>query len=131
MGRQSISIRDDNRTARIGSPGHVFLHDVNERKYVRIKFTRRARPDLIIVPTSPLLPGPPELAGMRRTLATDYELGFARTVAGDDPDNIYDRQDDFYLPLAGFKGIERPGPNLHIYIRRGAFPNVPRIVRPD
>ena len=118
--------------AQLGAGGsHVYLHDVNEPKYVGVKLTRRARPDLVIVPSSPLTPVPPELAGVRRTLAREYELGFARNVAGDNPDNIYDRQDDFYLPLAGFKNIERPGPNLNIYIRRGAFPNVPRIVRPD
>ncbi len=110
---------------------HVFLHDVNEPKYIGVKLTRRARPDLVIVPSSPLTRVPPELSAMRRTLAQDYELGFARTVIGNDPHNIYDRQDDFYLPLAGFKRIERPGPNLRIYIRRGTFPNVPRIVRPE
>ena len=30
---------------------------------------------------------------------------------------IYDWQDEFYLPLAGFGGIWRPGPNLTIYVR--------------
>ena len=32
-------------------------------------------------------------------------------------DAVYDWQDEFYLPLAGFGGIERPGPNLTIYVR--------------
>ena len=55
---------------------------------------------------------------MGRILATEYELAFASDGVGADPDNIYDWQDDFYLPLAGFKGIERPGPNLKIYVLR-------------
>ncbi|MCX6553273.1 MAG: hypothetical protein NTY02_20090, partial [Acidobacteria bacterium] len=38
---------------------------------------------------------------------------------------VYDRQDAFYLPLDGFDGIDRPGPNLLIYVRSelaGAIP---------
>lgn len=31
--------------------------------------------------------------------------------------NCYDQQDAFYVPYAGFTGIERPGPNIHIYER--------------
>jgi hypothetical protein len=30
---------------------------------------------------------------------------------------VYDWQDEFYLPLAGFSDILRPGPNLTIYVR--------------
>ncbi|NLP09265.1 hypothetical protein GX408_02595, partial [bacterium] len=29
--------------------------------------------------------------------------------------NHYDQQDAFYLPLWGFHGVTRPGPNLSIY----------------
>jgi hypothetical protein len=32
--------------------------------------------------------------------------------------NIFDQDDAFYLPYAGFKGVTRPGPNLYIYRRR-------------
>lgn len=32
-------------------------------------------------------------------------------------DSFYNRQDAFYFPYAGFSGVERPGPNLHIYHR--------------
>ena len=48
-------------------------------------------------------------------------------VASDERANIYDWQDDFFLPLTGFKRIERPGPNVTIYMRRGVLPNVPRL----
>lgn len=29
--------------------------------------------------------------------------------------NVYDHQDAFYLPYAGFEGVNRPGPNISIY----------------
>jgi hypothetical protein len=30
----------------------------------------------------------------------------------------YDQQDAFFLPLAGFHGITRPGPDFYVYRRR-------------
>jgi 4-amino-4-deoxy-L-arabinose transferase-like glycosyltransferase len=76
-------------------------------------------PDIVIVQWSPLQGTTP--AGEHgRLLAGAYDLRLALHVAADDPANVYDRQDDFYLPMAGFRGIERPGPNLHVYVRRGA-----------
>jgi hypothetical protein len=30
---------------------------------------------------------------------------------------VYDRQDAFFLPIAGFSAVERPGPTIHIYQR--------------
>jgi hypothetical protein len=32
--------------------------------------------------------------------------------------HVYDQQDAFFLPLSGFSGIGRPGPNISIYRRR-------------
>jgi hypothetical protein len=32
--------------------------------------------------------------------------------------HVYDQQDAFCLPLAGFSGVGRPGPNLYVYRRR-------------
>jgi hypothetical protein len=32
--------------------------------------------------------------------------------------HVYDQQDAFFLPLSGFGGIGRPGPNISIYRRR-------------
>jgi 4-amino-4-deoxy-L-arabinose transferase-like glycosyltransferase len=31
--------------------------------------------------------------------------------------NVFDQQDAFFLPLAGFRGISRPGPNFDVYQR--------------
>jgi hypothetical protein len=35
--------------------------------------------------------------------------------------NRFDQMDAFYLPLAGFKGLERPGPNIFIYRKNSAL----------
>jgi hypothetical protein len=35
---------------------------------------------------------------------------------------VYDLQDAFYVPLAGFTGIVRPGPDLTIYALAGVPP---------
>ena len=105
--------------AQIGpEAGHVFLHDANEVVYQTVEFSGGGpQPDLVIVQSSPLLAVTP-LGDMAQVLATDYTLGFASHAAADDPRNVYDLQDEFYLPLAGFHRIDRPGPNLTIYVRR-------------
>jgi hypothetical protein len=113
--------------------GRPFLFNQLEVPYVNQPLTwRRARhPDLVIVQTSPLMPMARELVGLEGILERDYELGFARDVVGNHPSNIYDWQDEFFLPLAGFKDIERPGPNFRIYIRRGSFLELPRGLNSD
>ena len=56
----------------------------------------------------------------------EYDLQFAQQVVSeDDGANIYDRQDEFFVPLSGFHDIERPGPNLHIYVRRDDVAGTP------
>jgi hypothetical protein len=35
-----------------------------------------------------------------------------------DTARLYDQQDAFYLPLAGFAGLRRPGPSFELYRRR-------------
>jgi hypothetical protein len=49
----------------------------------------------------------------------EYGLQFVQQIVSeDDRANVYDRQDEFFVPLGGFHGIERPGPNLRVYVRR-------------
>ena len=112
--------------AQIGpEAGHLFLHDVNEVSYTTIEFAREGpRPDIVVVQSSPLLPLP-ELGDMDHVLSTDYTLRFGVEGAAPDPRNVYDLQDEFYLPLAGFRQIDRPGPNLKVYVRRGKEPRAP------
>jgi len=101
-------------------PGHPFLQDSSEVKYLRLPFPPEATlPDLVIVQSSVVETPAVDLGGSQAILDTAYELRYVRDVSSADPANVYDRQDEFYLPLAGFKGIDRPGPNLRIYVRRG------------
>jgi hypothetical protein len=37
-----------------------------------------------------------------------------------DGDHVFDPQDAFFVPLAGFEGVERPGPNFAVYKHAGA-----------
>jgi hypothetical protein len=38
----------------------------------------------------------------------------------DGPPRVYDPQDAFFMPLAGFDGVRRPGPNFYLYKHAGA-----------
>jgi hypothetical protein len=110
--------------AQIGKMGgHVFLQDDTEVRYTPIDFSREGlQPDIVIVQSSPLTAAP-GLGDMDHVLRTDYTVGFASEVAPSDPRNVYDLQDEFYLPFAGFRNIDRPGPNLKVYVRRGKEPD--------
>lgn len=100
--------------------GQLFLHDAFEVPYTTVPFSRQAaRPDIVVVPYSPVIEAP-DLGGMDQILGSEYELAYAIEVDRADPRNVYDLQDEFYLPLAGFHQVERPGPNLKVYVRRGA-----------
>ena len=105
--------------AQIGPEGsRLFLHDESEVKYTTIDFTRDGpRPEIVVVPSSPVIEKP-DLAGMDQVLVSEYTLAFSSDVDLADPRNVYDLQDEFYLPFAGFHQVERPGPNLKVYLRR-------------
>lgn len=72
-------------------------------------------PDWIVLPESPLVYGsvPPSL----RQLAEDrYALvDTIRATDGDTSSSVYDLQDAFFLPIAGFRPVLRPGPTVKIY----------------
>jgi hypothetical protein len=48
-------------------------------------------------------------------LASRYELAAEFTAYRPRAPLLFDEQDAFYLPLSGFDGVERPGPNLSIF----------------
>jgi len=81
-----------------------------------------ATPDWIVLYASPLpeytaAPDPlRDLVNERYTLA--YRVDGVPPAAGS---GVYDRQDAFFLPIDGFKGVARPGPTVLIY-RRSANP---------
>jgi len=78
------------------------------------------RPDIVIVQSSPLHSPPGNIGEVKAVLDADYTLAFAEHVVTPDPANVYDLQDEFFLPLAGFRNIERPGPNLDVYVHKAS-----------
>ena len=78
---------------------------------------RPGRPDVILLTESPL--GPfvePSLA----TLAQEHYqlLEHVRGAGSIESGNVYDQQDAFYAPYAGFRDSRRPGPDIRIYRNR-------------
>lgn len=77
------------------------------------------RPDVIVVPTSALERNPERAPALAEVLShytraeriPAYDAGAADRL-------VYDWQDEFYLPLAGFGSVIRPGPTLDIYTRK-------------
>lgn len=100
--------------------GVVFWRDESEVRYVISNELPRAgdRPTIVIVQSSPLRPPPDNSNEVKAILDAEYALVLTQHGVRSDPGNVYDLQDEFYLPLTGFRGIERPGPNLEVYVRR-------------
>jgi hypothetical protein len=78
-------------------------------------------PDWIVLPESPLVYGsvPQQL---QRLVGDRYRLADVIVATrGSMNSTIYDVQDAFFMPIAGFTPIVRPGPTLKIYaVRAGA-----------
>jgi len=77
---------------------------------------RRAegQPDWIVLQESPLPSSTQPV--VTELLETGYQL--LTVIRAYDPaetGNLYDRQDAFFVPFAGFAGVRRPGPNFVIY----------------
>jgi len=98
--------------------GVVFWHDETEVRYATSTDLPRSgpRPTIVIVQSSPLRSPRDDLGEVDAILKADYQLAYERRVVTPDSANVYDLQDEFYLPLTGFRGIVRPGPNLEVYV---------------
>jgi 4-amino-4-deoxy-L-arabinose transferase-like glycosyltransferase len=80
---------------------------------------RGATPDWIVLYESPLAEytAPPD--SLRDLVNAGYSLAYRMNgVPAAGGSGVYDRQDAFFLPIAGFKGVARPGPTVLIYRRR-------------
>jgi len=94
-------------------------YDEKGRRFMIGDEPTEMEPDWIVIQDYPL----PEYCGtprrVRQIITRHYRLARAfRAMEGDDEANVFDQQDAFFLPLTGFRGIERPGPNLSVYERR-------------
>ena len=74
-------------------------------------------PDWLVLEDSPLWTWAGNSAAIKALAAERYTV--VRSIrAADEGRAVYDLADAFFLPVAGFRGIERPGPNVRIYRRR-------------
>ena len=75
-------------------------------------------PDYILVMESPLPRYEKVLGPIQERLDSSYLL-LKSFIAIDleEERNRFDPIDAFYIPYAGFHGIERPGPNINVYRR--------------
>ena len=95
--------------------GHLQFRDAARFNEIPVA----ARPDLIVVQASPLFysadaPQVQATADAQYTRVAEFRAHDPAQAAG----NVYDPLDAFYLPLRGFAGVARPGPNITVYRRR-------------
>ncbi len=76
-------------------------------------------PEWVLVQRSPLRYYSEVSLRLEATLGERYVLTRRfDTGAGDGRGRLYDQLDAFYLPLAGFSGLTRPGPEFELYRRK-------------
>ncbi|MDP2940702.1 MAG: glycosyltransferase family 39 protein [Candidatus Omnitrophota bacterium] len=89
------------------------------RKFLYKGEIKEILPDYIIVEESPLVVYSVSESGIPEILGKSYNLKKTFNVIDVcAKENWFDQQDAFYLPFHGFRGIERPGPNLYIYEKK-------------
>ena len=75
--------------------------------------------DWLVLHESPLTTYADPLPALRQLARDKYEHVYTvRATKVGSHSAIYDMQDAFFLPIAGFRGVERPGPTVLIYRRR-------------
>jgi len=96
-------------------PEYVFVEFTDEG-FRTASGTAIERPDWIVLQESPLIAYSSVPDAVRNLLPSYGLVQTFRAVDMRAP-HVYDQQDAFFVPLAGFAGVGRPGPNLSIYRR--------------
>jgi hypothetical protein len=99
----------------LGVRGHVWRAETFDASSGRFADSGGRLPEWLVIPESPLVYGaaPDRL---RRLAADRYTL--VKAVPATDPGisrTAYDEQDAFFLPMASFGAVRRPGPTVRIY----------------
>ena len=78
------------------------------------------KPEWILLQESPLPSETQEV--VKDLLKADYAFveSFPAFSAG--TPHVFDTQDSFFIPFAGFRGVERAGPNYYLYQRSRSGP---------
>lgn len=78
-------------------------------------------PDWLVIHTSPVRLYTRLAPELRRLANEKYDLVHTvHATKGGASRSVYDHQDAFFLPFSGFTTVERPGPTIRIYRRKGA-----------
>jgi 4-amino-4-deoxy-L-arabinose transferase-like glycosyltransferase len=89
--------------------------DRNRKIFMVKNRPAEGRPDWILLQDSPL---PSMTQDVVKLFLTQGYVEVERfTAFSTGPRRVYDRQDAFFVPFAGFSGVERPGPNFTLYKR--------------
>jgi 4-amino-4-deoxy-L-arabinose transferase-like glycosyltransferase len=113
----------DNRTYK------VWVWDRFRRRFMVNGMNPTGRPDWILVQDSPLPSATQDI--VRDLLREDYQFAWQFTALSLKAEHVYDQQDAFFVPFAGFKGVTRPGPNFSLYKRSTAsYRNGPPSAQP-
>jgi hypothetical protein len=92
-----------------------WVWDGGRRRFLVEGQTATGRPDWILVQDSPLPSATQDI--VKEFLQEGYVLVSDFHAVSIEPDLVYDRQDYFYVPIAGLEKVTRPGPNFALYKR--------------
>jgi hypothetical protein len=102
-------------------PGHyrIWKWDKPRRMFLLDGRPVEGRPDWILLQESPLPSRTQEV--VEEFLRSGYQLvATFRALDVQERANVYDVQDAFFVPFAGFRHVERPGPNFVVYKHQDA-----------
>ena len=107
--------------AAIHQSGFIYGHLQLPERFHNTDVAIDRLPDIIVVQQSPLAYSRVPKAILEIVAARyDKMTEVLATTAAARP--VYDYDDAFYVPLSGFSGVLRPGPNIRVYVRRDPQP---------
>ena len=101
---------------------HTVEFDAGSGRFLARRGEATPLPEVLVVQRAPVPLWDDRPDHILEAVGTHYVL--AKSILAFEPDQtgahrVYDWQDAFFVPLEGFGGVHRPGPNLSIYVRRG------------
>jgi len=94
-------------------------YDEDSAMFTFFNENKSGLPEFIIIQESPLIGWSHISKSIERLLSTYYHLQKAFIVINiSQRNNLFDQDDAFYVPFAGFRDIARPGPNFYIYKKK-------------
>lgn len=105
-----------------GAPGFVEVgFDPAQARFLSLLREPVAPPRYVLIARHPLRRLPPPPTALLALLERDYALLRSfEVVPLAASRSIYDEQDAFFVPFAGFDDVERPGPSYWLYERRAS-----------